>query len=157
MFVLFRMGHGVSLRLNFWSLCLITWLAMPVQNSSFPDTIVALQERHIFFFYKLLFKILLLLIFLMLYIFSVDRSCGVVVSLYGQDTSRMSILTTEIYTILTEVFTVTIVPNWHIFPFNFSHYTVKNYTLICKIYRLKCNFTLQSVKSLYKIRAWNGP
>lgn len=47
----------------------------------------------------------------MLYIFSVDRSCGVVVSLYGQDTSRMSILTTEIYIILTEVFTVTIVPN----------------------------------------------
>lgn len=39
---------------------------------------------------KLLFKILLL-IFLMLYIFSVDRSCGMVVSLYGQDTSRMSI------------------------------------------------------------------
>lgn len=43
------------------------------------------------FFYKLLFKILLLLIFLMLYIFSVDRSCGVLVSLYRQDTSRMSI------------------------------------------------------------------
>lgn len=40
-------------------------------------------RKACFFFYKLLFKILLLLIFLMLYIFSVDRSCGVLVSLYG--------------------------------------------------------------------------